>query len=267
MVLAAACGGGGGNDDDGGVIDNDAFPGDAFNFADADPNAPDAGANTGCVNSPDSPQCNNCLDDDGDGFFDGDDINCSSALDDDEATFSTGIPGDNKDDVHQDCFFDGDSGAGNDGCAFHTCCLFLPDPCPAEFHPSQFNPDTDCDVSPECQANCGAITPPGCDCFGCCTLCDGMDCVDINTNPNVSPDCTPDQLFNPDVCKPCTFTTDCGNPCDPAGCILCPGQTEEDLPPECTQTVCPEGQTPCDTNADCTADQFCSIGCCIKSIG
>ena len=157
-----ACGGGGGGDDDDSDagVNHDAFPGDAFNFADADPFAPDAMPNSGCT--PGGTECNNCEDDDGDGFIDGDDINCSSVLDDDEETFATGIPGDNKDDINQDCFFDGDSGAGNDGCRYHTCCLFPPGECPAEFKPNMFDPDTDCDVSTECVNNCGGIVPPGC---------------------------------------------------------------------------------------------------------
>lgn len=73
--------------------------------------------------TPNGPQCSNCKDDDGDGRIDGFDPECTGPLDNDEATFSTGIPGDNKDAVMQDCFFDGDSGAGNDGCNIHVCCL------------------------------------------------------------------------------------------------------------------------------------------------
>jgi hypothetical protein len=74
-----------------------------------------------CGNAP--CQCNNGQDDDGDGTIDGADVECTGALDDDERTFATGIPGDNKDPKWQDCFFDGNSGAGNDGCNQHTCCL------------------------------------------------------------------------------------------------------------------------------------------------
>ena len=262
-VVLGACGGNGGGDGDAG-IDHDAFPGDAFNFADADPNAPDAGQG-GC--DPQGTECSNCVDDDDDGFIDGFDIHCSSPLDDDEGSFETGIPGDNKDEIWQDCFFDGDSGAGNDGCQkYHICCLLQPNPCPADLRPDQFDP-AECVVSQECINNCGAITPPGCDCFGCCTLCNDTGCVDVATNPNISPDCTLDQLQNPDVCVPCTQNTECGNPCTPEGCILCPGQDPSDLPPECTDPECPELQTPCTGDADCTSTQYCSIGCCINRIG
>jgi hypothetical protein len=43
--------------------------------------------------------------------------------DNDESSFATGIPGDNIDTVNQDCFFDGNSGGGDDGCDIHVCCL------------------------------------------------------------------------------------------------------------------------------------------------
>ena len=89
-------------------------------------------------------QCNNCDDDDGDGLTDGDDPECTGALDNDEGSFATGIPGDNKDDKWQDCFFDGNSGAGDDGCRFHTCCLLGADngnECPVD---KNFNPNKNC---------------------------------------------------------------------------------------------------------------------------
>ena len=44
------------------------------------------------------------------------DAECTGASDNDEASFGTGIPGDNKDPCKQDCFFDGNSGSGDDGC-------------------------------------------------------------------------------------------------------------------------------------------------------
>ena len=50
--------------------------------------------------------------DDDDDLADSADPECTGPLDDDEATFATGIPGDNMDECHQDCWFDGDSGAG-----------------------------------------------------------------------------------------------------------------------------------------------------------
>src|ERR1700753_3665886 len=54
---------------------------------------------TGCA-------CSNGIDDDGDGLADADDPECVGPNDNDEATFATGMPGDNKDPKWQDCFFD-----------------------------------------------------------------------------------------------------------------------------------------------------------------
>jgi hypothetical protein len=50
-------------------------------------------------------QCTNGLDDDGDGLVDALDPECTGSADNDEGTFGTGIPGDNRDPMWQDCFF------------------------------------------------------------------------------------------------------------------------------------------------------------------
>src|SRR5690606_34444434 len=68
-------------------------------------------------------ECSDCADNDADGKIDGFDPECSGPADDREDSFATGIPGDNMDATDQDCFFDGNSGAGNDGCNQHVCCL------------------------------------------------------------------------------------------------------------------------------------------------
>ncbi len=237
-------------------------------FADADPFAPDAGPHEGC--DPGSPQCNNCVDDDDDGLVDGFDPECVGPLDDREDSFSTGIAGDNIDAIKQDCFFDGNSGAGDDRCDMHVCCLLdLGDEgCPPEYKPSQFDPE-DCEPSADCIANCLPLTPPGCDCFGCCTICnDAGDCYDILTNEAVAPDCDQSVIADPALCPRCVKTEDC-NPgdCVPLECNLCPGMTPDDLPPECDSPTCPGDLTPCVDNTDCLEDQFCSVGCCIHAIG
>src|SRR5690606_24375918 len=109
----------------------------------------------------------------------------------DEGSFATGIPGDNKDLKKQDCFFDGDSGDGNDGCTLHVCCI-QPSLCEGpDSIDNQFDETANCQVSDKCSMNCGAVTPPGCDCLGCCTVCgqvDGADgCADIAINPLLYP--------------------------------------------------------------------------------
>jgi hypothetical protein len=208
------------------------------------------------------------VDDDGDGLIDGQDPHCISSLDNDEASFATGIPGDNMDLVNQDCFFDGNSGAGDDGCNQHVCCILgAPDQASCPYGTSQYDPAECGQLSPQCVDVCDAITPPGCDCFGCCTQCNDTGCYDVYINPIISPNCDVDVLGDPDLCAPCTKTEACGTECEPTGCTLCPGQTEADLPPECGGTnTCPEGLQTCDITADCGSGYFCSNGCCIYEV-
>lgn len=230
------------------------------------------GGSAGGPCTPSGTQCNNCLDDDGDGLIDGMDPECISAADQREDSFATGIPGDNMDAVQQDCFFDGDSGQGNDGCNIHVCCLLDVNgtgDCPSHLQPDRYDPD-DCTPSQRCIDNCGAITPPGCDCFGCCTICADGECHDvlINTNDDLAPECDEDVLGDPTKCLPCSKLDACDTGCDPASCILCPGQTQDDLPASCNdQNECPDGLTSCSSNDECTDTQFCASGCCIDQIG
>ena len=67
-------------------------------------------------------QCSDGIDNDGDGKIDYGDPECVGPLDNDEGTFATGIPGDNVDACKQDCFFDGNSGMGDDGCDWQLKC-------------------------------------------------------------------------------------------------------------------------------------------------
>ena len=67
-------------------------------------------------------QCSDGIDNDGDGKIDYNDPECVGPLDNDEGTFATGIPGDNSDACKQDCFFDGNSGMGDDGCEWQLKC-------------------------------------------------------------------------------------------------------------------------------------------------
>jgi hypothetical protein len=168
----------------------------------------------------------------------------------------------------QDCFFDGNSGGGDDKCAYHTCCLTdvkHDGTCAITAPP--YDP-ADCTVTAECIKNCAPATPPGCDCFGCCTVCAGDDCRDIATNPAISPECDLEHLDDPDKCLACVKSTECnGTTCGGETCVLCPGQLAEDLPASCNQTpVCPNS-TVCASSADCEAGDYCASGCCIHQIG
>ena len=67
-------------------------------------------------------QCSDGIDNDGDGKIDYNDPECVGGLDNDESSYATGIPGDNVDACKQDCFFDGNSGMGDDGCDWQLKC-------------------------------------------------------------------------------------------------------------------------------------------------
>lgn len=163
--------------------------------------------------------CNNGKDDDGDGLIDGFDPECTGPFDDDEGTFATGIPGDNRDPKWQDCFFDGNSGAGDDDCRYATGCLTGELP----------QTDNNCKLTDACVKFCAPLTQNGCDCFGCCTVqtADGTT-VDIAENAS----CSLANLDDTKACPRCVKNTQCGNTC--GECELCPGKTVADLPASCT---------------------------------
>jgi hypothetical protein len=153
-----------------------------------------------------------------------------------------------------------------------VCCILAD--CP-DADLDSFNPETDCPITDECVDYCAGVVTPGCDCFGCCTICgaDGV-CHDVVTNPGIAPDCDIDVLDDPALCPACTPAADCGSPCDPEQCILCPGQTYDDLPDTCFEdggggdppepvTQCPDGRPPCIDSSECEQGEYCSVGCCI----
>lgn len=251
-------------------------------------------------------ECSDCMDNDSDGKIDGFDPECSGAADDREDSFATGIPGDNIDATNQDCFFDGNSGAGNDGCNQDVCCILQADADPTNGLTAQqvcqmlapgrngspydknacYEPFGNTPVPQQCIDVCGALTPPGCDCFGCCTTCNENGCRDIVLNPAVSPNCDQTNITDPGVdgidnngdepCKRCV-KSDCGSTeCayDGVSCTPCPGQCDQNgvcnppLPSSCGgNTTCPGDIVPCDANGNCAeAGTFCSSGCCVGTI-
>lgn len=215
-------------------------------------------------------QCNNGIDDDGDGTIDGFDVECTGAIDDDEGTFATGIPGDNRDPKWQDCFFDGNSGHGDDRCRYPTECLTgeLPQDAPA------------CAITQACIDNCMPRTPNGCDCFGCCAVqLPGGGQVHVTLGAS----CSMAKIGDEDACPVCTPSDSCANAC--GECELCPGKTEADLPASCAPEPEPEPEPPspeepppapepqcdggliaCSESADCPMGEFCSLGCCLTVI-
>jgi hypothetical protein len=221
---------------------------------------------TGGVNDPTNPldcggkiyACGNGEDDDGDGKVDLDDPECTGPCDDDEGSFQTGLPGDNVD-CKQDCFFDGISGQGDDGCNWDLKC----DPeNPGANVGCEYTGGNNCENIPEqdpgCIEFCGQYTPPGCDCFGCCQV-DVGDGTTVNIFLNSGPDCS---LANLDGCQPCTFQgEECGNPCEPGTCEVCFG--EDELPEGCDPGTgeCTSGES-CEATSDCPTDWFCYLQCC-----
>jgi hypothetical protein len=225
--------------------------------------------------------CSNGLDDDSDGLSDGMDPECTGAIDDDEDTYATGIPGDNRDPKWQDCFFDGNSGAGDDGCRYATECL----------SGDLSSTDSSCEITDACRDFCQARTPNGCDCFGCCSVqgSDG-DVIDVV----IAATCSTEKLDDADACPRCTKTTACENTC--GRCELCPGRAIEDLPSDCGMTSPPdepppgepppgepppgeppppqidpptyecEGGRVCSDSLPCVGDSYCQLGCCMVQV-
>ena len=61
-------------------------------------------------------QCGDCIDNDGDGLTDSQDPDCLGVCDNNEGGFNTDIPGGNAAPCKMDCYFDQDTGDGNDDC-------------------------------------------------------------------------------------------------------------------------------------------------------
>ncbi len=202
-------------------------------------------------------KCGNGLDDDKDGKIDLLDPECTSPCDDDEGSYQTLLPGQNMD-CKSDCYWDADSGVGNDNCQWNLKC-------------DKQNPGKDIgcaynagekmctpQVPQLCLDVCVPLIPNGCDCFGCCQIAGQF--YYLNSNPQCN-------LNNLAACNHCTFFPQCANPCDKQACEVCFGEDVDDLPPECNDTPkCDVGVTPCETLADCPGGQFCQTGCCVDIV-
>ena len=213
--------------------------------------------------------CSDGKDNDGDGLIDGFDPECTGPADNDEGSFATGMPGDNKDPKWQDCFFDGNSGAGDDGCRYATGCLTGALP----------QSDKSCKLTDACIAFCAKFVPNGCDCFGCCTVqLPTGDTADVQTVDT----CSLDKVDDAKACPRCVKNDACGNTC--GRCELCPGKTSADLPADCGPSgsggagsgtggsgtgggpayTCDGGEQVCGPGLpNCTLGNYCSQGCCL----
>ncbi len=172
-----------------------------------------------------------------------------------------------------DCYFDQDTGSGNDdGYWSHKCDpLEVAPNFPPEGSQCQYNPnanipgyqgscsDAFATQSATCESYCGALTPNGCDCFGCCDIPGAATPVWLGSEVSGAGSWTLDQVNNPALCKPCTQVPACLNTCD--NCEICIGKP--DLPPECSTQTCDDA-VPCGQPGQdpCVGAFFCVTGCC-----
>lgn len=234
----------------------------------------------GCPTEPSA--CNDGIDNDGDGKIDAADTECVGPCDNDEGTFATGISGDNVDACKQDCFFDGNSGQGDDGCDWNLKCDsqnpggHLAKACPYD---SKFK-NCPATQSAACIETCQRLTPNGCDCFGCCAV----PFQGATVNVLLSPACSESSFGDPTKCPRCTQSTSCNNTC--GKCEICVGKPAPDpscilppvgqgadagsttgadsgttLPPP-EDSPCPPGVIYCGNGGQCSSGLYCQTGCC-----
>jgi hypothetical protein len=234
-------------------------------------------------------ECGDIVDNDGDGLIDYQDPDCLGPCDNTENGYYGGIPGQAGPACIVDCYFDQDSGAGNDECYWNHQCdphEMAPDYYPehengvaCEYNQNANTPGTpsSCDElyrtqTQTCYDYCGPLTPNGCDCFGCCELPAGTDnwvwlgSEDAAGNGT----CSQEGVTDPTLCQPCLPVAACLNDCGP--CEVCIGKPEPD--PGCDGgggaggsppgEQCPDGAQPCGLAGQdpCPANYYCITGCC-----
>jgi hypothetical protein len=224
-------------------------------------------------------QCGDGIDDDGDGLIDEADPDCTGPCDNTEDSFYGGIPGQSGSPCIVDCYFDQDSGSGNDDCHWtHKCDPYevppnyYPEPVSGlvcAYDPAAIPPGTNqtcvelsAAQSPACNGYCGPLTPNGCDCFGCCELPAGTgQFVWLGSEDGASNgSCSLSFVADPTKCHPCTPVPACLNACD--HCELCIGKST--LPDDCGGAVsCNPGVAPCAADCPfCPNGTYCITGCC-----
>ncbi|MGB5813461.1 MAG: hypothetical protein WBG86_23195 [Polyangiales bacterium] len=229
--------------------------------------------------------CGDCLDNDDDGLADDKDPECLGPCDDTEGpVLLTGTPGETGNQCGADCYFDRGNGAGSGECKWNRECDPLDPKDGCSFPPP---PNVDANVcqaeQPDgCEESCGALTPNGCDCFGCCTfpeLDDGY--VFLGSFMGNEGTCTLDDLNDPALCRPCTPAGNCLNTCE--RCEICLGKPT--IPADCLPGTggsggtsgtggtdggerCPVGKQACGLPGDpaCPAGSFCLTGCCTEIV-
>ncbi len=222
--------------------------------------------------------CGDCMDNDDDGLVDDKDPECLGPCDGTEGpVLLTGTPGETGNQCKADCYFDRGNGSGSGECEWNRSCdpLEPKDQCPYDPTP-QICPET----QPEgCEDSCGALTPNGCDCFGCCTFPE-LDGGYVYLGSEIGSDgtCTLADIDDPALCRPCTPAGNCLNEC--LRCEICLGKPT--IPEDCFPGTggsggmgggggsdggdlrCPPGKQACGLPGDpqCPASTFCLTGCC-----
>jgi hypothetical protein len=213
--------------------------------------------------------CGDCQDNDGDKKIDAADPECLGACDNTEDKFYGGIPGQNGASCRRDCYFDQDSGNGNDRCEWSlTCDMLSPSSDPAcAYDPNAAVEGGTCaslrqDQNDQCLETCMPLTPNGCDCFGCCELPARSNIfVWLGTELNGVGSCDAAHLDDPTACARCTPVLSCLNRCD--ACEVCAGKTSVDAGCASTTPLCSVG-VPCGPGATCSGTAYCITGCCIE---
>jgi hypothetical protein len=198
-------------------------------------------------------QCGDCMDNDGDGLVDSQDPDCLGFCQNNEASFFGSIPGQNNAPCKSDCYWDQDTGSGNDDCHWsHSCDPNEANPPPMTMPEIGCTYDVNAHIpgatvpagqkdctylaatqSSTCHNVCGPLTPNGCDCFGCCEDPNrpGKYVYAGSVNTSGVSECTADPaaLADPTKCKPCMPVPGCQKAC--GRCQLCFGKTT--LPGDC----------------------------------
>ena len=176
-------------------------------------------------------QCADGKDNDNDKLVDALDPECTGPCDNDEGSFSLKIPGVNVDTCKHDCYWDYDSGNGNDDCDWSYKCDPKNPGSKLKPYVCKYDPTyKKCPTaqSATCLKICLPITPNGCDCFGCCEIFINGKKYKETIYLGSGPTCT---IKTPQNCVACTQVTQCLNTCGP--CELCLGKTPKDLPAWC----------------------------------
>lgn len=216
-------------------------------------------------------ECADGKDNDRDGLIDGLDPECTSSVDDKEATFATRDPKQPLNDC-EDCFWDDNASSDDDGCGYPSACrsegpAAMPGPPPMT--PPGMMTCRSCEVMPRCVDSCRSHTPNGCDCFGCCEV-TGADGAAVNVV--LSDECSVKDVDKMNKCPPCVPNAACFNPC--GRCELCFGKKQEDLPADCTDSgvadvpahACDDGYRACSESDACPEGFYCVLGCCMVTV-